>query len=143
MAAALLVAAGAAIGWTVRLGSPEPRPASVDWMLSEGTLGPGTIALAFAAVLVAYRVCRFLVRVAGPMVSPIGRIGRRSLDCYLILSVVVIIAPSVDRYSPTALVAVAVTLAVLIVMWGWCQFRDALAARRTTSDRRTGRSLHT
>ena len=142
VAAALLVAVGAAIGWTLRLGSPEPRPASVDWMLSEGTLGPATIALAFAAVLVAYRVCRFLVRVAGPMVSPIGRIGRRSLDCYLILSVVVIIAPSVDRYSPTGLVAVAVTLAVLIVMFCWCLFRDVLASRRTAADRRTGTSLH-
>ncbi len=141
-AAVVLVAVGAAIGWTVRLGSPDRWRAPVDLMFSEGTLAPGTILLAFAAVLVAYRVCRFLVRVAGPVVSPIGRIGRRSLDCYLILSVTVIVAPSVYRYSRTGLVAVAVTLAVLIVMWGWCLCRDVLAARRTTSDRRTSASLH-
>jgi len=141
-AAVVLVAVGAAIGWTVGLGSPDLWRAPVDWVFSEGTLGPGTILLAFAAVLVAYRACRFLVRVAGPVVSPIGRIGRRSLDCYLILSAVVIVAPSVYRYSPTGLLAVAVTLAVLIVMWGWCLFRDVLAARRTISDRRRAAALH-
>ena len=141
-AAVVLVAVGAAIGWTVGLGSPDLWRAPVDWVFSEGTLGPGTILLAFAAGLVAYRACRFLVRVAGPVVSPIGRIGRRSLDCYLILSVTVIVAPSVYRYSPTGLLAVAVTLAVLIVMWGWCLFRDVLAARRTISDRRRAAALH-
>jgi len=92
--------------------------------------------------LVAYRVCRLLVRVAGPVVSPIGRIGRRSLDCYLILSVTVIVAPSVARYSPTGLAAVAITFAVLLVMFGWCLFRDGLASRRTETRRRTGTPLH-
>jgi len=142
VAAVVLVAVGAAIGWTLRLSSAVPWRPQADWVFSEGTLGPGTILLAFAAVLVAYRACRFLVRVAGPVVSPIGRIGRRSLDCYLILSAVVIVAPSVYRYSPTGLLAVAVTLAVLIVMWGWCLFRDVLAARRTISDRRRAAALH-
>jgi len=140
-AAALLVALGAAIGWTLRLSSAVPWRAQIDWIFSEGTLGPGTILLAFAAVQVAYRVCRVLVRVAGPVVAPIGRIGRRSLDCYLILCVTVIVAPSVARYSPTGLVAVAVTLAVLIVMFGWCLFRDGVASRRTASRHRTGTSV--
>ncbi len=136
-----LVAVGAAIGWAVRLGGAVPWRAAVDWLLTEGTLGPGTILLAFAAVLVAYRVCRVLVRVAGPVVSPIGRIGRRSLDCYLILSVVVILAPSVYRYSPTGLLAVAVTLGVLLVMFGWCLLRDGLDSRPAASGDRTGTSL--
>ena len=67
---------------------------------TEGTLAPGTIVMAFAAVLVGYRVCRRLVRVAWPAVSPIARIGRRSLDCYLILSTAVIVLPSVYVFPP-------------------------------------------
>jgi hypothetical protein len=82
--------------------------------------------MAFAAVLVGYRVCRRLVRVAWLGVSPIARIGRRSLDCYLILSAAVIVLPSVYVYPPAGLVAVGVAFDVLVLMFLWCLLRDRL-----------------
>jgi len=74
-------------------------------------------------------VCR-VVQVAFPAVSPIARIGRRSLDCYLILSTAVIVLPSVLLYEPAGIVAIGVTFDVLAVMFLWCLTRDQLRIGR-------------
>ena len=119
-----LVAIAAGLGWLTRLGAADPWKAVVAQVFTEGTLSPATILLAFAAALVGYPLCRALVRVAGPLASPIARIGRHSLDCYLILSGAVILLPSLYRYDPAGLVAVGVTFDLLVLMFGWCLLRD-------------------
>ena len=85
--------------------------------------------MALAAVLVGYRACRLLVRVAYPVLSPVARIGRHSLDCYLILSVVVLVLPGFYTYPPAGIVAVGVTFQILVLMFGWSLLRDWLAQR--------------
>jgi uncharacterized membrane protein YeiB len=128
-----LVVATGTLGWVITRGSAAPWKSSVAQAFTEGKLAPGTIVMAFAAVLVGYRACRFLVTVAYPVLSPIARIGRHSLDCYLILSVAVLVLPSIYRYQPDGIVAVRVTFDILLVMFGWSVLRDWLARRRSPS----------
>ena len=125
-----LVATAAGFGWLSRLGLADPWKAVVGRVFTEGTLAPATILLAFAAALVGYPICRALVRIAAPLASPIARIGRHSLDCYLILSVSVILLPSLYRYDPSGLIAVGVTIDLLVVMFGWCLLRDRISRKR-------------
>ncbi len=121
-----LVATAAGIGWLTRLGGADPWKAVVARVFTEGTLAPATILLAFAAAMVGYPICRALVRIAAPLASPIARIGRHSLDCYLILSMAVILLPSLYYYDPTGVIAVGVTVDLLVVMFGWCLLRDRM-----------------
>ena len=145
-AAALLVLVLAVVGWMVTHGARPGWWLGVSVGFTEGTLGPATIVMAFAAVLVGYRCCQVLVAcdvrpagaarsgavrvagaaVAGAAVSFLGRIGRRSLDCYLILSVVVIVLPSVFVFPADGIVGVGVAFDVLAVMFLWCLLRDRL-----------------
>lgn len=124
-----LVATAAGIGWLTRLGGADPWKAVVAGVFTEGTLAPATILLAFAAAIVGYPICRALVRIAAPLASPIARIGRHSLDCYLILSMAVILLPSLYRYDPAGLIAVGVTIDLLVVMFGWCLLRDRMSRK--------------
>ena len=144
--AGFVVATGT-LGWLLTHGSAAPWKAWVVLAFTEGKLAPGTIVMALAAVLVGYRVCTLLVRVAEPVVSPIARIGRHSLDCYLILSTVVLVLPGIYRYPPSGMIAVGVTFDILVVMFGWCLLRDWLAHRshgsssRISSPRRAAPAL--
>lgn len=124
--AGLVVVALAALGWRMTHGPRPEWATTVFRIFTEGTLAPGTLVMAFAALLVGYRVCRRLVRIAWPMLSPIARIGRRSLDCYLILSVVVVVLPSLYVFPPDGLVAVGLTFDLLAVMFLWCLARDRM-----------------
>jgi hypothetical protein len=122
-----LVLALSVLGWRMTHWTRPPWATVVFRAFTEGTLGPGTLVMALAAVLVGYRVCRRVVLVAFPAVSPIARIGRRSLDCYLILSITVIVLPSVYLFPANGIVAVGVTFDVLALMFLWCLLRDRLA----------------
>ncbi|MET0965920.1 MAG: OpgC domain-containing protein [Nakamurella sp.] len=124
-----LVLFTATLGWVLTTGSAAPWKSAVALLFTEGKLGPGTIVMALAAVLVGYRVCRRLTAIAWRVLSPIARIGRHSLDCYLILSVVVLVLPGIFRYEPAGLVGVGVTFDILVLMFGWCLLRDWLARR--------------
>jgi hypothetical protein len=132
VSAAFVFATGT-LGWLITRGSAAAWKSSVAQAFTEGKLAPGTIVMALAAVLVGYRACRFLARITYPVLSPIARIGRHSLDCYVILSVAVLVLPSIYRYQPDGIVAVGVTLDILLVMFGWSLLRDWLARRRSTS----------
>ncbi len=131
--AASLVVALAVLGWRMTHGTRYPWVPVVFEAFTEGTLGPGTLVMAFAALLVGYRVCRRVIRVAFPVISPVARIGRRSLDCYLILSITVIVLPSVYVFPVTGIEAVGVTFDVLAVMFLWCLLRDRLDRGLTPS----------
>lgn len=98
------------------------RPGIVDWAFGSGQMGPGTILLAFAVIVTMFPIIGWLgVRV--PLVTGvIARIGRRSLDCYIILAFIVLIAQSVAPYDrSTADVGAILTL---VVLWAWARFRD-------------------
>jgi len=122
--AAVVVAGLSVLGWRMSRGPQPAWPTMLTWAFTNGTLAPGTILMAFAAMLLGYRVSRLVVRAAFPTASPVARIGRRSLDCYLILSTVVIVLPSVYVYPPPGVVAVAVASTVLVLMFLWCLLRD-------------------
>ena len=123
------VAVAAGLGWLTRTGTTSTWKAVVTQVFTEGTLSPPTILMAFAAALVGYPICRALVRRARPVASPIARIGRHSLDCYIILSMAVIALPSLFRYDPAGPVGVGVTFDLLVVMFGWCLLRDRVGRR--------------
>ncbi len=132
----VVLASGAAAGWVLERWADRATTTSA-WgrvvlaLLTEGALAPGAIVVAVAAALVGYRVVQFLLgplakRYAAPVLVPLALIGRQSLDCYLILGVVVILLPSVLRYPPASVSGVAVTAAVLLSMAAWCLLRDRL-----------------
>lgn len=139
MACLTFVLTTGTLGWMLTHGSGATWKSPVALAFSEGKLGPATIVMALAAVLVGYRVCNLLVRVAEPLVSPISRMGRHSLDCYLILSVVVLVLPGLYRYPPSGLLAVGVNVVVVLVMFGWCLLRDHPADRSGDLSSRSAR----
>ena len=55
--AASLVLALSVLGWRMTHGTRPPWATAVFRVFTEGTLGPGTLVMALAAVLVGYRVC--------------------------------------------------------------------------------------
>ena len=124
-----LVLIAAAAGWVITRGPRTPWGTVVGRAFTEGTLAPGTILMALAAILVGYRISRVLVRVAQPVVAPLARIGRHSLDCYLILCAGVIIVPGLFSYDRSGWVAVGVTFDVLVLMWLWSFTRDRMTSR--------------
>lgn len=122
-AAVVAVVAASAAAWLVTTGERDAWKSELAWFFTEGRLGPGTTALAFAFVLVLYRAAGAVTRRMRAL-DPVARIGRRSLDCYLILSVLVLVLPSAVRYAPESWSAAAIVGVVLAGMLGWCALRD-------------------
>ncbi|MET0965252.1 MAG: OpgC domain-containing protein [Nakamurella sp.] len=125
----VLMLATAALGWVITRGAAAPWKSALAQAFTEGKLAPGTIVMGLAAVLVGYRACRVFVRAAYPVLSPVARIGRHSLDCYLILSVAVLVLPILYTYPADGIVAVGVSFQILLLMFGWSLLRDWLAQR--------------
>ena len=124
----LLVSLGVGALARVRLrvlpASDGPFLSFVDWFFEDGTLGPGSILLALAVVGGLYGVLTPLCDRVPRAAMELGRIGRRSLDCYVILSLFVLVVPIFWRPDPRSLDAVAYGLALLLLMWVWCRARD-------------------
>jgi hypothetical protein len=129
----------ALIGWAwLTVVSPPHRPTSVvRHLFSEGTLGPGTIVMALGAGLVLYRGVARLADRGGRWLRPLALLGRHSLPCYLILSVLVIAAPLLVQYRRDSGVGNAAVLGFLAMCWTWCALRER-ARRRDTADIRHG-----
>lgn len=136
-AAGAVVVVAAAAGWVATTGDRAAWKEAIAAPFTDGLLGAGRILMAFAAVIVGYHFCRWVLRVWPPLLTPFALIGRRALDCYLLLSVVVIVLPSVLVYRASGWLAVGVTFDVLALMVGWCLLRDRL--RRSA---RSGRGVH-
>ncbi|GAA2018719.1 OpgC domain-containing protein [Nakamurella flavida] len=128
LAAAGLVVLLAVAAWWIELTQRTP-PAAVRLVFGEGTLGPGTIAMAVLAFLALLPAARWATRVAPAVMSPLARIGRHSLDCYLILSTVVLVTPSLFRADPSSPTGDLLVLEVLLVCWMWSLLRDRWAGR--------------
>ncbi len=137
-AAGTAVVVGAAAGWVATTGAQAAWKEAIAAPFTDGLLGAGRILMAFAAVIVGYHFCRWLLRSWPPLLTPFALIGRRALDCYVLLSVVVIVLPSLLVYRASGWLAVGVTLDVLALMVGWCLLRDRL--RRPASHSSGGTS---
>lgn len=134
----MLLAAAAAVGVLARVRLrviPDALTAGwwvVDWLFDDGALGVGTILLALAVIGGLYGALAPLCERAPRVAAELGRVGRRSLDCYVILSMFVILMPVVWRPDTRSIDAVAYGAGLLGVMWVWCWIRD----RRATAKRR-------
>ncbi len=122
--AAVFVLACVALGWVATTGSPADWKIEAASAFSDGTLGPGRLLMAFAAVLVGYRICRWMLPRTGPLFVPIALIGRHALDCYIVLSLTVILLPGGLAYDTTGWIGLAVTIDVLVLMLLWCVARE-------------------
>ncbi|MDI9894219.1 OpgC domain-containing protein [Rhodococcus sp. IEGM 1381] len=117
-------------GQAFRLGMLDNSPlyGIVFNIFGRPNLGPGSIAMAFLFTFVTYRLCGSLCnKYPGPL-GLTATIGRRSLDCYLILSILVIIEP----IQPEGALMAIYPIPVLAIMLTWCLIRDrrGLAKRR-------------
>jgi hypothetical protein len=124
----LLVAAVVGAVARVRLRIfPDVQLPLLDWFVDDGTLGLGTILLAFIVMGGLYGALAPLCEAVPRVAAEVGRIGRRSLDCYVILCVFVLVVPLFWRPDARSLEAVAYAAGVLAVMWLWCRIRDSRA----------------
>ncbi len=123
-AAVAFVLACAALGWAATTGAPAAWKTVTAAAFSDGALGPGRLLMAFAAVLVGYRICLWVLPRTGPLFTPIALIGRHALDCYIVLSLTVILLPGGLAYDTTGWIGVAVTVDVLVLMVLWCAARE-------------------
>ena len=107
--------------------------ATIDRLFDDGTLGIGTVLFAFVVVGALYGLLAPAARRFPRTVFELGRIGRRSLDCYIMLCILVITVPAFWVYDPTGRKAMVYAFGVMALMYGWCRLRDWRAARRAAA----------
>jgi hypothetical protein len=128
-AAAVALAVLIALGYAVTEGTAASWRTTVQALFLEGRLGLGTIVMALLAFLVLRPAADWLQSGLPMLAAPFARLGRHALDCYLILSTVVLLTPSVFRLDGTSLLATLYAFDVLLVCWVWCLIRDRRNAR--------------
>nr|WP_269440779.1 OpgC domain-containing protein [Micromonospora tarapacensis] len=104
------------------------------WLLDKSALGPGRLILGWAAFVIAYRILDSapVRRVARLLLTELERLGRRSLDSFVILSVAVAVLPTVTRVSTVSLAAQVSVFQVLVLCWLWAVLRDNWSAPAAT-----------
>ncbi len=107
--------------------------AMLDALFDDGTLGVGTIALAFTVVAGLYGALSPFAERWPRLAAEVGRVGRRSLDCYIILCILVLVVPAFWQYETRSLAAMVYGAGVLTLMYGWCRVRDARQHRRLSA----------
>ncbi|MBM9469111.1 OpgC domain-containing protein [Nakamurella leprariae] len=128
-AAAVALALFVVLGYAVTEGPTAIWRTSVQSLFLEGRLGLGTIVMALLAFLVLRPAAAWLLDTVPMVASPFARLGRHALDCYLILSTVVLLTPSVFRLEGASLLATLYAFDVLVLCWVWCLVRDRRRAR--------------
>lgn len=109
-------------------GAAAPWKSGLAGYFTDADLGIGRIVMGLAALVVLYHLTGFVLRRAPAVVAPLATLGRRSLDCYLILSAVVVCLPVAMTYRHDLVGANLVVLAVIFLCWAWCSTRDQLLA---------------
>lgn len=131
----LLLCCSAAVALLVLVARMASRGAPAVWkstlagFFTDANLGIGRVVLGVAALVVLYHLAGLALRHLPVMVAPLATLGRRSLDCYLILSCVVLCVPAYFTYRHDLGGANLVVLAVLAACWGWCSMRDRVTGR--------------
>lgn len=94
--------------------------------LDKGSLGLVRLILALAALLLLYRASTWLVGRSN-VLSPLARLGRHSLDSFVILSLAVAIVPTVLGNGAGTMLAQTAALAVALLCWAWAVLRSRVA----------------
>ncbi|MDN3310445.1 OpgC domain-containing protein [Microbacterium oryzae] len=128
----------AVIVWA-RLDRSEMLPPAVSevnaWIFGSGQMGPGTVIFAFLVMAALFPIIRWAEGKIPPATSVLARIGRRSLDCYVMLSVLVLLVPSFLPYRTYSLGADLGAVATLLLMWVWNRWRDYRSATSKARER--------
>ena len=93
------------------------------------TAGPGAIILAWVAFVVAYWVLGTIRSGGLDRLSALSAIGRRSLDCYIVLSLLVILVPAATGRIVVGTPAIVLAVVALAAMRTWVAIRDRVARR--------------
>jgi hypothetical protein len=109
-------------------GTAATWKATLGGFFTDANLGIGRIVMGLAAIVVLYQTVSLMLGRVPVIVTPLATLGRRSLDCYLILSAVVICLPVFTTYRHDLAGGNIVVLAVLFLCWAWCTTRDRLRA---------------
>ena len=106
----------------------------VGHAFDKNAAGPGRFIMAWSAFLLLYgSLVHVLQVVRGTWTSPLERIGRRSLDSYVLLTLVMVVAVAgfdLRIEGPGAVLLAAVALAVMLF---WSSVRDVRDARSATT----------
>ena len=109
--------------------APAARDVAVR-LVEKTTSGPFWITLAWVAFVVAYWLLGKLLGVVDPRrLSVLSAIGRRSLDCYIVLSVLVILVPAVTGRVITGTPTIALAVLALVAMRVWVAIREWMLRR--------------
>jgi hypothetical protein len=98
----------------------------------KGTNGPGRLLLGWCAFTVLYYLMRQARdgRLQRLLVVAFRRVGRRSLDSFVLLSVAVVVLGAVAPYQTGSAVGIASAFALYAVIWCWAWVRDCAAWAR-------------
>jgi hypothetical protein len=101
----------------------------------KGTNGPGRLLLGWCAFTVLYYLLRQGRggRLQRLLVVAFRRVGRRSLDSFVLLSVAVVVLGAVAPYQTGSPIGIASAIAVYAVIWCWAWLRDSAACARLRS----------
>jgi hypothetical protein len=93
----------------------------------KGTDGPGRLLLGWCAFAVLYYLMQQGRdgRLHRLLVVAFRRVGRRSLDSFVLLSVAVVVLGAVAPYQTGSAVGIAAAVAVYVVIWCWAWLRDS------------------
>lgn len=108
-----------------------PLKSMVLRLFDDGTLGPGSILLAVALLVVLYRAAGWATVKAPTLTRPVITLGQGSLDCYIILSMFTVLVQFEASWWVRDLYAVG----VLAAAWCWCNFRAQRKTSKATGSR--------
>lgn len=92
-------------------------------VLDKEVLGPGRIALAVAVYYVVWQAVGWVTSHWATVVRPLSLLGTRSLDSYMILSVLVIVVPSVSAHEQASRTGTVVAGSVVLLCLLWAHLR--------------------
>lgn len=111
-----------------RLSTWESRPSYILWAFGSGQMGPATVLLAFTIITMVFPLLTWANKRAPHVTGLVARIGRRSLDSYIILALIVLPVQTIAPYERSALLADFGALGALLLMWIWSRVRDRHSA---------------
>jgi hypothetical protein len=125
--AALLAACGVLGTW---LASTPLQQATTAALFEKNSAGPGRALMAWFGFVVLYgTVTHVSRRIGDSWAVPFERMGRRSLDSYVLLTLIMLIAAAGFDLQPVGSPALLLAGSALAAITGWACLRDSLAER--------------
>jgi len=107
------------------------QPILIRWAFGSGQMGPGTVLLAFAVIAALFPVVTWIDKKIPVITGIFARLGRRSLDNYIILAFVVLPMQTFAPYDRSTAAADLGAVLVLVTMWAWSRLRDHISTTKT------------